>query len=542
MSNAQSQEGESEDMHERVCLAREISNDEVDVRILDLFDLEDGTGYLEVSYGSLDGETTRQRSPAVSMNAALGLYVHEIDRLERAGYFRVDETDYTETPIPAQQLATGTRFLGKYWIHGLLGSGGQGDVYLAQNMLMNGRQVALKLLRSDGKSEQEQEEAVRRFRQEMAFLIDLEEARHPSIPIIYGFEVVNGIPMMEMQYIAGESLQQKLDRSTYLCPLWLAIEITLKLCDVLNFLHSQKPPIVYRDLKPSNVMIDNAWQQLYLIDFGIARFYDPKKKRDTVVMGSPGYISPESVAGQQTTPRSDIYSLGALFHCLLTGEDPDAGEPFTFSSVKKRFPGDAHSLDTIIARMTAKRPDERYASMREVKKALEGFKKKSNTRTVRVATTEKKGIVFLINASLLSDALATDKVMTKELYDALYKDVRAAGYVIWHRLLGKPESEEERRATFLEQLEKATVIVLSITPDLVQTSSGTWMLEAAIKTGKPVCLAPMQTCQLPAVLLRQRSSRQPFVSAAKTPQEREARLKAIIETVVRVIKPQENIA
>lgn len=536
--NIQNQEGEPDDMHERVCLAKEISNDEVDVRILELFDLGDGTGYLEAGYGSLDGEKTRQRSQPFSIDAAMGIYVKQIEELEAQGFFRVNEADYTEASLPNQQLATGTRFLGKYWIHGVLGSGGQGDVYLAQNSEMNGRYVALKLLRPDGKMEHEQEEAVRRFRQEMAFLVDLEEQRHPSIPIIYGFEMVNGTPMMEMQYIPGESLQQKLDRSTYLCPLWLAIEIVLKLCDVLDFLHSQTPPIVYRDLKPSNVMIDNTWQNLYLIDFGIARFYDPKKKRDTVVMGSPGYISPESVAGQQTTPRSDIYSLGALFHCLLTGEDPDEGEPFTFSSVKKRFPGDARSLDAIITRMTAKRPDDRYTSMKEVKKALEGFKKRSTTKTVKA---KPAGTVFLLSASLLSESPLAEQGALSALSKALYKAVKAEGYTFWSWVMGKPTTEAERKETTLQQIQEASHLVLLLSPDLVSTPQGRWIITKALAANKPLFFAPMQTCRLAGALAQQAGTLH-WIESAASPKERECLLAALTTTILTQLRNEEKIA
>src|SRR5258708_27596551 len=101
-----------------------------------------------------------------------------------------------------------------------------------------------------------------------------------------------------------------------------------QICDVLSYLHTQQPPVIFRDLKPSNVMISKNGH-VYLIDFGIARIFKPGKQHDTVALGSPGYAAPEQYGKAQSTPRSDIYSLGALLHYLLTGVDP-SNQPFFF--------------------------------------------------------------------------------------------------------------------------------------------------------------------------------------------------------------------
>jgi serine/threonine protein kinase len=108
------------------------------------------------------------------------------------------------------------------------------------------------------------------------------------------------------------------------------LKIGMKLCDVLQYLHSHHPPILFRDLKPANIMRTPAGE-IFLIDFGLAGFFDPRRERDTKADGSIGYAAPEQY-GQLTTPQSDIYSLGAVLHQKLSGCDPATNKPnlFTF--------------------------------------------------------------------------------------------------------------------------------------------------------------------------------------------------------------------
>src|SRR5438876_3995810 len=112
-----------------------------------------------------------------------------------------------------------------------------------------------------------------------------------------------------------------------------ALDAGMQLCSVLGYLHACQPPIIFRDLKPANIM-RTAESNLYLIDFGIARHFKPGQARDTVAFGSPGYAAPEQYGQAQTTPRSDIYSLGAILHQLLSGNDPSVA-PFRFKSLSQ---------------------------------------------------------------------------------------------------------------------------------------------------------------------------------------------------------------
>ncbi|GHO49873.1 serine/threonine protein kinase [Ktedonospora formicarum] len=146
-----------------------------------------------------------------------------------------------------------------------------------------------------------------------------------------------------------------------------ALDIGIQLSSVLCYLHQQQPPIIFRDLKPDNVMRIPAGD-LYLIDFGIARHFKPGQSKDTVAYGTIGYAAPEQFGKAQTTPRSDIYSLGATLHQLLSGDDP-AENPFQFAPLTGA--GISAELSTLIRSMVKTIENERPANMADVKQALQ---------------------------------------------------------------------------------------------------------------------------------------------------------------------------
>src|SRR5205085_2594150 len=115
-------------------------------------------------------------------------------------------------------------------------------------------------------------------------------------------------------------------------PVEMVLEIGIQLCTVLDYLHTHQPPIIFRDLKPANIM-RTADNHVYLIDFGIARHFKPGKAKDTIPLGSKGYAAPEQYGKAQSTPQSDIYGLGATLHQLLMGDDPSL-TPFRFAAVR----------------------------------------------------------------------------------------------------------------------------------------------------------------------------------------------------------------
>src|SRR4029078_8002519 len=148
--------------------------------------------------------------------------------------------------------------------------------------------------------------------------------RHAHLPRVSDRFEEDGKHFLVMEYIHGQTLQAVIQQAGG--RLWLdqALHFTDQLCDVLAYLHSQQPPIIYRDLKPTNVMIvppeyDSRQPQLVLIDFGIARFYRPGGNSDTAVYGTIGYAPPEQYGRGQTDARVDSYGLGVLLHHHLTG-------------------------------------------------------------------------------------------------------------------------------------------------------------------------------------------------------------------------------
>jgi eukaryotic-like serine/threonine-protein kinase len=266
-------------------------------------------------------------------------------------------------PYPASTSQTGvlpasTRLgQGRYLLLGTIGQGGFGAVYEAKDTRFGGRSVAIKEMSQRGLDAQELLEATTAFQQEAELLASL---MHPNLPRIYDSFTELGRSFLVMDFIAGVTLEQYARQRGGILPLEEVCEIGKTLCDVLSYLHRRQPAVIFRDLKPANIMrsIDG---HLYLIDFGIARFFKPGQNRDTVALGSPGYAAPEQYGKAQTDGRADIYSLGAVLHALLSGSDP-AASPFTFDHLPG-WDSDARQqeADALLIEMLAMRPDQRPA-------------------------------------------------------------------------------------------------------------------------------------------------------------------------------------
>ncbi len=240
-----------------------------------------------------------------------------------------------------------------------------GVVYKAEDRLFKNRLVAVKEMSQSGLSPQELREAIEAFEREAYLLVDL---RHPSLPKIHDHFDEAGRWYLVMDFIEGESLEKYLEKAPgSRLPLNVTLKIGMKLCDVLHYLHSHQPPIIFRDLKPTNVMCTPSGE-MYLIDFGIARLFKPGQARDTVSYGSVGYAPPEQF-GKLTTPQSDIYSLGALLHQMLSGRDPGTStpNPFTFPPLS-RVPA---KLERLVGQMVQMNAANRPASMAAVKQELQ---------------------------------------------------------------------------------------------------------------------------------------------------------------------------
>lgn len=235
-------------------------------------------------------------------------------------------------------------------------------------MQANDRPVAIKAINVRDLPPAEAIDATDTFNREVALLSDL---AHPHLPRVYDHFTGEAHWFLVMEFIEGETLEEYVRHTarTGRLPLADVLEIGIQLCRVLAYLHTREPPIIFRDVKPANIM--RTWtEHLYVIDFGIARRHTPGQPRDTLAFGSPGYAAPEQYGRAQTTAQADIYSLGATLHQMLTGHDP-AQTPFRLPPLAGLAPSLPLALVALIERMLDLDAGKRPESMAEVQAALE---------------------------------------------------------------------------------------------------------------------------------------------------------------------------
>jgi eukaryotic-like serine/threonine-protein kinase len=273
---------------------------------------------------------------------------------------------------PNAQLEPGTMLVGRYQIMKRVGGGGMGNVYMARDKRLADALRAVKEMLEMFSDEGQRKKAVEDFERESQLLASLE---HPSIPTIYDYFVHEGRCYLVMKFIGGGDLSGKLKNSTNgrLDERTVA-EWGVQTCDVLHYIHSQQPPIIYRDLKPANLMIDDKTKRIMLVDFGIARFVTPTQKGVTAV-GTMGYAPPELFSGK-VEPRSDLYSLGATMFHMLTGSDPQDNPLLIFDFTKNPRPRQINpdispEMEAIISKSVEHKPEKRYLNAAEMKRALE---------------------------------------------------------------------------------------------------------------------------------------------------------------------------
>lgn len=263
-------------------------------------------------------------------------------------------------------LEIGSIVDGKYKILNVVGKGGMSVVYLAMNERAN-KQWAIKEVRKDG---------VQNFEVVKQNLIVetelLKRFNHPNLPSIIDVIDGEGTFLIVMDYIEGNPLSKALETSGAQNQEDV-IEWSKQLCDVLGYLHSRKPPIIYRDMKPSNVMLKPDGNVM-LIDFGTAREFKSNSVADTTCLGTQGYAAPEQFGGQgQTDARTDIYCLGATMYHLVTGHNP-CTPPYEMYPIRQWNPLLSSGLEEIIIKCTQRNPNDRYQSCAELLYALDHYR------------------------------------------------------------------------------------------------------------------------------------------------------------------------
>lgn len=262
-------------------------------------------------------------------------------------------------------LEIGSLVDGKYKILNKVGQGGMSVVYLAMNEKAN-KQWAIKEVRKDGVLDFEA------VKQGLVAETDiLKKLNHPNLPSIIDVIDQDDSFIIIMDYIQGNSLAKALNEYGAL-PQDKVIEWAKQLCDVLGYLHSRKPPIIYRDMKPANVMLKPDGN-VTLIDFGTAREFKERNLADTTCLGTIGYAAPEQFGGMgQTDGRTDIYCLGATLYHLVTGMNP-CEPPYEIKPIREINPALSSGLEKIILKCTQRDPNDRYQSAEELMYALEHY-------------------------------------------------------------------------------------------------------------------------------------------------------------------------
>ena len=301
-------------------------------------------------------------------------------------------------------LAEGTVLNKRYEIVRKIGGGGMGAVYLASDNNLGGVLRAVKEMVQAHIEEEQQDKAINDFKRESMILSTLD---HPSIPTIfdYFYDQEEGRFYLVMKYISGGDLaarlraapEGKIDEKT-------VIEWGIQIADVLDYLHNQPSTIVYRDLKPSNIMIDGNTGRIMLIDFGIARSIGQKQEKGVTAVGTMGYAPPELFSGN-VEPRSDIYSLGSTMFHLLTGADPQSNPLLIFDFQKNPRPRQINSrlsdqMERILMRSVEYNADARFLSAAEMKQVLEDHLAKLKAGTLTYGVTEVPASVGLADQTV----------------------------------------------------------------------------------------------------------------------------------------------
>lgn len=295
-----------------------------------------------------------------------------------------------------------------------IGQGGMSTVYLAINIRAN-KQWAIKEVRKDGYQDGEFVRETLIAESEI-----LKKVKHKHLPSIVDVIDKGDTFLVIMDYIEGDTLRKRI-RKQGAQPEKAVINWAIQICEVFDYLHSQDPPIIYRDTKPSNIMLKPDGT-LVLIDFGTAREYKDSKCEDTKALGTRGYAAPEQqAASSQSDQRTDIYNLGATMYHLLTGRSP-ARELYGMRPIREIDPTLSEGTEYIVSKCIQTDPADRYQSAKELMYDLsrygeleEGKRKKNKRKFIGMCVSLALSLVFLASGIALQN---TANSIKKNTYDS----------------------------------------------------------------------------------------------------------------------------
>src|SRR5437588_2139788 len=253
----------------------------------------------------------------------------------------------------------------RYMIMRTIGQGGMGAVYLARD-LRRQTTCAIKEMSLSMVPDDEQEQAIGNFKAEAEMLARLS---HPNLPTFSGYFTEGQRHFLVMEYVDGHTLEDLLEHNNGPFSEKRVLGWAQQLCDVLAYLHSQHPPIIFRDMKPGNIMLARNGR-IKLIDFGIARFFRQNGAHDTRMLGTPGFAPPEQYGHAQTDERSDIYSLAMTLFQLMTNTLSEKG--FGLKNVHSIHPAISLPVARAIEKATAMEAEDRFQSVEMFRRALLG--------------------------------------------------------------------------------------------------------------------------------------------------------------------------
>ena len=273
----------------------------------------------------------------------------------------------------------------RYAIIRKIAQGGQSAVYLAHDSFQNDAERAIKEMSESQIEPEKLQQAINDFFRESRMLQSLD---HPTLARVYDLLMEGNKYYLVMEYVPGHNLEDELVQYRREALDWEEVTTWgMALADTLTYLHSRTPPIIYRDLKPANVMLMPDGN-IKLIDFGIARWLIPARMTDTMQLGTDGYAPLEQYSSR-SEPRSDIYALGASLYHLLTGRVPEAAPlrmaGHNLKSIREVNPRTPEVVERVILKALNLQPQDRFRNAQEMREALEWARKQSQSRVGAMA-------------------------------------------------------------------------------------------------------------------------------------------------------------